>query len=300
MNEIENQNKQQAKIFVIILGIIIFIIAWIVGLITKNNDSTPQNDNNYYVGETMSYEEIDLTVKGLKCVQNNNPNSEEYGLYYITITVTYTNNTTKEFDVQTSDVYIKTADKGEKYDCSGFSGDKGLIDALLGESIIAGATKTYDISFYTAYSLEEKKYIMCFDWGFFSEEKEYYLYLSDGTNASYEDKTESEEEINTELVQTLTNLREDIYAIFKQYVYDQITSGMYYSDVQKLVDNAERQCKSALSQLSVYLDLSNGTYYPKWIVSVTADKTYPLIYVEVELTTAYKCSHKHIGRYDIV
>jgi hypothetical protein len=144
--------------------------------------------------------------------------------------------------------------------------------------------------------------IICFDWGFFSIEKEYYLCLRDDTNASYENETEteSEEEINTDLVQTLINLREDIYTIFKQYVYDQITSGMYYSDVQKLVDNAERQCKSALPQLNVYLDLSNGTYYPKWIVSVTADKTYLLIYLEVELTTSYKCSHKHIGRYDIV
>ncbi len=281
-------------------NIIIFFILCICTVFSfvGCNVSSP----TYYINETMPYEKIDITVNNLKCIKNNNPDSDRYGLFELTISFTLKNNKTKDFDFSFDDIYIKTADKGEKYEYTPTGKSLGNIisDYFLGEVIIAGATETYDILFYVPYSLEEKKYIMCFDWGFFSEEQEYYLYLRDGTNANYEDKNESEEETTTEFIQTLTNLREDIYTIFKQYVYDQITSGMYYSDAQKLVDNAERQCKSALSQLNVYLDLSNGTYYPKWIVSVTADKTYPLVYVEVELTTSYKCSHKHIGRYDIV
>ncbi len=179
MSEDNSQNKKSAKIFSIIVGSIIFIIGWIINLLSPDDKSENKNakDNNYYIGDTLSYKDIDLTVNNIRCIQNIDLSSEEYGLYYITVSITYKNNTKKEFDVHTSDVYIKTTDKGEKYNCSGFSGDKGFIDALLGETIIAGATKHYDISFYTAYSLETKKYIMCFDWGVFSREQEYHLYL---------------------------------------------------------------------------------------------------------------------------
>ena len=255
------------------------------------NVSTPK----YYINETMPYEEIDITVNSLQCIKNNNPDSERYGLFELTISFTLKNNKTKDFNFSFDNIYIKSADKGEKYDYTPTGENLGDIigDYFLGEVIIAGATETYNINFYVPYSLEEKKYIMCFDWGFFSEEQEYYLYLRDGTNASYEDNS------NTELTQTLINLRNNIYTIFKEYVYDQITSGMYYSDIQKLVDSAVRQCKSSVSQLNVYLDFSNGTYYPKWIIFVNADKNYPLIYIEVELPTAYKYARKYIGKYEL-
>ena len=101
--------------------------------------------------------------------------------------------------------------------------------------------------------------------------------------------------------QTVENLRDDLYNIYKQYVYDQITSGMYYSDVQRLVDSATRQCKQSISTLNVQLDLSNGTYFPKWVATVRTNnsKTYALFYIEVQCTTSYKVTHKYIGKYNI-
>ena len=117
---------------------------------------------------------------------------------------------------------------------------------------------------------------------------------------SVDANTSTVDERDEELKETLKNLQRDLYPIFKQYVYDEISGGMYYSDVQKLLDSAERQLKNSLSQIDVKLDLSNGTYFPKWIVKVRAGGvTYPLLYIEVECSTSYKIQHKYIGKYEI-
>lgn len=278
--------------------IIIFVSTFIVCIsciifpfcACSDNKPTKPTTPTYYINETMPYEEIDITVNSVKCIKNNNTESDYYGLFDLTISFTLKNNKTKDFHFNFNDINIKTQDKGEKYDYTPSIENLGSI--FLGETIIAGASKTYNISFYVPYSLEEKKYIMCFDWGVLYKEQEYYLYLRDGTNPSYED--------DTTRIEALTDLRNLIYTTFKEYVYNQITGTMYYSDVQRLIDSTLRQCKSACSYLDYYLNLSNGVYYPKWIVYATVDKKYPLIYIEVELTTAYKISHKFMGYYDIV
>ena len=297
----KEKNKRTVVIIVAIVAAL-WVICSIIGILTGDNES--EDDvvvDGCYIGDTLRYEDIDITVTGITSQKNENINSDYYGLNELKVYFTYKNNGTKDFDVSTSDIHIKTEDKGEKYKCTFFSGTQNLADAIWGETIIAGAEKSYNITFYVPYSVEEKKFIMCFDWGILSIEQEYHLYLSDGTNANYTPTTDNEkEDTNEELKQTIKNLQDDLYNIFKQYVYDQISGGMYYSDVQKLVDSAERQCKTALSQMDVYLDLSNGTYFPKWIATVNVGyDTYYLFYIEVECSTSYKVQHKYIGKYNI-
>lgn len=297
----EEKHKRTVVIIVAIVAAL-WVIGSIIGILTGDNES--EDDvvvDGCYIGDTLRYEDIDITVTGITSQKNENVNSDYYGLNELKVYFTYKNNGTKDFDVSTSDIHIKTEDKGEKYKCTFFSGTQNLADAIWGETIIAGAEKSYNITFYVPYSVEEKKFIMCFDWGILSTEQEYHLYLSDGTNANYTPTTDNEkEDTNEELKQTIKNLQDDLYNIFKQYVYDQISGGMYYSDVQKLVDSAERQCKTALSQIDVHLDLSNGTYFPKWIATVNVGyDTYYLFYIEVECSTSYKVQHKYIGKYNI-
>lgn len=291
------EEKNKSTSVVCFIGIIIFLIVTVIILISTGNDS----EKEYYIGDTVRYEDIDITVTRITCQKNDNTSSDYYGLNEIKIYFTYKNVGTKDFDVRASDINIRTESKGEIYNYTEFSATQTILDAFLDETIIAGAEKTYHITFYVPYSLEETKYTMLFDWGILSNEQEYHLYLSDGTNANYTPMTDNEkEDTNEELKQTIKNLQDDLYNIFKQYVYDQISGGMYYSDVQKLVDSAERQCKTALPQIDVSLDLSNGTYFPKWIATVNVgyDKYY-LFYIEVECSTSYKVQHKYIGQYNI-
>ena len=105
-------------------------------------------------------------------------------LYLLDISLHLKNNRTKEFNFSYDNVYIKTEDRGEKYDYTSL-GDTMLdvySDVFFGETIIAGASKTIHIGFYVPYTLQEKKYVMCVDWGILNFEYEYFLYLSDGSN----------------------------------------------------------------------------------------------------------------------
>ena len=246
--------------------------------------------DNYYIGEILTYEKIDITINSLS--EKMISSGEHAGHYQLSVFVSMTNNKSKDFNFDFSDTYIKTENKGQKYEVSyGF-------DYLLGDVIISGASKEYEIHFYTPYSFKDTNFIIVFDWGILSAEAEYYLYMRDGTKyQGTTDKNNDDEEYR----ETVINMRDDIYDIFQQYVYNQITEDMTYSNVQKLVDSAERQVKTQITTLNIYLDLSNGTYYPKWIAQVTTNnsKTYSLFYIEVELSTSFKCTHKYMGKYEI-
>lgn len=303
------EDKKKSTAVGCFIGIIIFLIVIAIITISTGNDSEKDETKiEYYIGDTVRYEDIDITVTRITCQKNDNTSSDHYGLNEIKIYFTYKNVGTKDFNVRASDINIRTESKGEIYNYTEFSATQTIVDAFLDETIIAGTEKPYNITFFVPYSLEETKYTMIFDWGILYDEQEYHLYLSNGSNANYtptidnekEDTSEDIEGANEELKQTIKNLQGDLYNIFKQYVYDQISGEMYYSDVQKLVDSAERQCKTAVSQIDVYLDLSNGTYFPKWIATVEVGyDTYYLFYIEVECSTSYKVQHKYIGKYNI-
>lgn len=113
------------------------------------------------------------------------------------------------------------------------------------------------------------------------------------TNATNQKNQESDD-----LMQTIRNLQKDVSSTYKQYVYDNIKSGMYYSDVEKMMESVTKQLRSALPELSMQMDTSNGMYFPKWIISVTASgRVYPLIALEIELNTSYMVVHKSMGDY---
>lgn len=164
------------KLLTLLLGFV-FLFTFVACDINEE-ETTP----TFYVSETMNYDDIDVTVNSITGELNQNTKSDYYGLLKLTVNFTCKNNSNGEFELSASDFYIKTEDKGEKYDAYSFSGEKGLFD--FGDSIIAGATKIYDIEFYVSHMLEEnKKYIMYLDWGILHNEQEYKLYYRDGTNA---------------------------------------------------------------------------------------------------------------------
>ena len=154
----------------------------VFSLVACESEEETNHSSAFYVGETMDYDNIDVTVNAITGQLNENSNSDYYGLLKLTVNFTCKNNSHEEFELSSSDFYIKTEDKGEKYETYSFSGEEGLFD--FGDSIIAGATKTYDIEFYVPYMIEEgKKYVMCLDWGILHIEQEYCLYYRDGSNA---------------------------------------------------------------------------------------------------------------------
>lgn len=167
MEEGEKKKGKKRKIFFIILGVLValYLIGAIFGEEETDKQTNTPTAKNYYIGDTMDYGGISLTVNDVQCQKNTNPDSEEYGLYLVAVSVTYKNNRTEEFVVKSRDTYIQTVDKGEKYQCDYFSGNKDLLDSLTKETVIAGATKTYIFAYYAAYPLDTKDYKICFDWG---------------------------------------------------------------------------------------------------------------------------------------
>jgi len=177
----KNKKSTVVEIVIIVALWVTVIIIAISAVVNENEDGVVAG--GYYIGDTLRYKDIDITVTGITSQKNENANSDYYGLIELKVFFTYKNNRKKDFEVSTSDIYIKTEDNGEKYECTFFSGIQNISDAIWGESIIAGAEKSYNITFYVPYSVEEKKFIMCFDWGFLSIQQEYHLYNRDGTNA---------------------------------------------------------------------------------------------------------------------
>lgn len=146
-----------------------------------------EKSHNFYVGETMNYDDIDVTVDSISETQYSIPSTNENG-YTIKVTFTLKNNKTEEFSVDDDCFDIRTEDKNEKYTTEQF---------LFYRSIIAGGQETFWLEFKVPYSMTEKNYIMYFDWGILHSEQKYFLYNRDGssaiTNANGTDKdTESD------------------------------------------------------------------------------------------------------------
>ena len=135
---------------------------------------TKEKEEQFFIGETMPYEDVDVIVNS---VFEQKINSGDYtGKYKLKVFITLKNFQTKDFKFPYSDVYIKTADTNQKYEVS-----YGFND-ILGHTIMSGASESFELSFYTPYSLNEKKFVIVFDWGLLSSEKEYFLYMRNGNN----------------------------------------------------------------------------------------------------------------------
>lgn len=67
------------------------------------------------------------------------------------------------------------------------------------------------------------------------------------------------------------------------------------------MDSVKKQCKEATSALEMRKDLSNGVYYPKWIISVTTNdsKKHDLFYIEIELSSSFIAERKRMAKYQI-
>ena len=194
MNYNYNQNYNQSPkpltpkaiivfivVFISLVAIIVSSIISIIGNSEKKKDE--EVDTHVYIGETLSCDDIDVTVNNITGQLYEGTNVNYQGLVKLTVNLTCKNNSKQEFEISSSDFHLKTMDTEELYDVHAFSGSSGVIFDF-GDDIIAGATKTYDIEFYVPHKLEDnKQYILCISWSFFSVEKEYYLYNRDGSNA---------------------------------------------------------------------------------------------------------------------
>lgn len=144
----------------IFVFLMIFTSLLFVGCGSK--DKKDEIIDNFYLNETMSYDDIDVIVSGLS--EKIATSGEHSGNYILSVSVTLKNNRSKDFKFDYPETYIKTEDTGQKYEVSyGF-------DYAFGDTIISGAKKDYVMNFYTPYSYKETNFIIYFDWGVFSKE----------------------------------------------------------------------------------------------------------------------------------
>lgn len=287
----------------ILIGAIVFFVCCVVFCVIMTtifkDDSEP---NKYYFNETMTYEGIELTVSKMATVEDIEANSD---LKRVLLLFTLKNTRTESFNFQYSDFELRTEDKGEKYNYVTFGTTLGdaikdvLTNDIIGETIKAGETKNFYIMFDTPYRAHEKKFVLCIDWDYSTNEEHYFLYNRDGSFVPNEaDNIEDSTSVQKD---ALIKLRDDIYEIFKTGVYDKIDGTMDSSNIEKLMASVKRQCKNASESLNIEKNYSNGIYFPKWIVTMKGEdsKTYPLVYIEVEYSSNFDVQHKYIGRYKI-
>ena len=293
-----NSNKSMDKKKRVRIIVIVCIGVYILGAILSYVIVSTQNEGGlpvggYYIGETLNYEDIDILVTGVTCNIVTDSNSDYYGLNSIKVYFTCKNNRTKDFSINPKDIVLKTEDKNEEYTASVFSIDEP-------EKIIPGVQKYYFIGFYTPYTFSEKRFKMVLDWGIWSYEEEYHLYYRDGTNYIGTPPLTDSEKIDEELKNTLLELQSDLYAYFRDSVYEEIDGSMYYSDVQYLMDLIENTFKSEGVPMRIILNLSQGSYRPRWDITVKLNgATHYLMFIEVQCTSSYKVDYKYIGSYTI-
>lgn len=286
---------KKKKIWTIVLVIVgLYILG---GIITAIQMSI-QEDNGlpiggYYIGEILNYEDIDIAVTGVTCNSVTDRDSDYYGLNCIRVYFTCKNNKTKDFSVNPNDIVLKTEDRNEKYSASAFSIKEP-------EKIIPGVQKYYYIDFYTPYTLNEKRFKIVLDWGMWSYEEEYHLYYRDGSNYIGTPPLTDEEQESVNTKKYVEQLQSELLSMFRFSVYEKITGSMTYSDVQRLIDSVERECRAAGMDVTVLLDLSSGSYFPKWNVFASVNgKKYALVFIEVECSTSFKVVKKIYGTYPI-
>ena len=293
--------KRNTKILIgVIIFLVCYVISYIIMVIVFKDDS---EHNKCYFNETMTYEGIEITVSKMASVKYIEANSD---LKRVLLLFTLKNTRTESFNFQYSDFELRTEDKGEKYNYVTFGTTVGdaikdvLTNDLIGETVKAGETKKFYIMFDTPYRAHEKKFVLCIDWDYSTEEEHYFLYNRDGSFVP--NVADNIGELTSSQKDALIKLRDDIYNIFKTGVFDKIDGNMSSSDIEKLIDSAKRQCKNSSSgALNIEKDYSNGIYFPKWIVTMedSNSKKHALFYIEVEFSTSFVWQHKYMGKYEI-
>jgi len=147
------------------LSILLFAIAFPLFLFGCSGGNNKDN-RSYYLGETMSYDGIDVTVNSVTEKSYYVESTQESG-YLIKVTFTLKNNKNKEFSVDDDCFDIRTEEKNQIYETE---------QILFYRSIIAGGQETYWLEFKVPYSISEKNYVMYFDWGWTHKEQPYHLY----------------------------------------------------------------------------------------------------------------------------
>ena len=148
------------------------LILFICSIFSASACSNNEKLEGFYLTEKMEYDNIDVVVDSVVETEYFNQSVNERG-YIIEVTFTLKNNKTKEFSVEDKCFDIRTEDKNEKYTPEQNS---------FYRSIIAGGQETYSLDFKVPYSINEKKYVMYFDWGVLHKEQPYHLYIRGSNN----------------------------------------------------------------------------------------------------------------------
>lgn len=296
-----SKKQKNWTVVLVIFGLYV-LTGIIVGISSGNSDdeNVPQLPvGGYYLGEILDYKDIYVTVDKVTCELNDNPDSEYYGLYRLRVYFTYTNNRTKEFEVKHSNIKLKTEDRGEKYNVVAFSAYVGMnaIEQLFHtERVLAGATKSYIVDFYTPYTLNNKRFIITFDWGTWSFAEDYHLYYRDGSNYGSIKQPSSN---NAAAVQRALELQSQWKDYFKSSVYDKIVATMSDVDVESLARSAIKYINdNTIENIFLLTDTSKGQYTSRFnvVVDINNEKYY-LFYVEVEYTVDHLADYIYYGEY---
>ena len=177
----KEKNNPKTKGIVATVISVIMILALIGSILSPNNGENETEDKEVkegvYIGEILLYEDIEICVTDVAASLRGDSNSEYAGLTELIITTTLKNKKKKDFSFKYQDFYIASED-GEKYDLTIYANTAGgaINNALFGETIIAGASRTFQLKCYVPYALEEKNFSMFIDGGALSIEQEYHLY----------------------------------------------------------------------------------------------------------------------------
>ena len=155
------------KTSMVLILMFAFVSIILVGC-SISNDKADDTNANYYIGETMRYDNIDVTILSVSETSSNQN-------YTIKVAFKLTNNNTKEFSFNHNCFDIRTEDKNEIYNTE---------QTLFSRSLMAGGTAEYWLEFITPYSITAKNFVMYFDWGVTHKEQPYKLY-----KRCYVDKT---------------------------------------------------------------------------------------------------------------
>ncbi len=250
-------------------------------LLLASCSDNPENSVFSYYGAPFEYEDLEITIVS---VEEDNEDPDEI---LTTITFSAKNIGENESDFSLTDIYLKSIETNEKYKCK-----TSIIGTLFQASVGPGESHEYTIKFELPKSLSEEKYIMYFDFGYPSARLALY-YESGEMIEVYNPKTAQLERVK--------KLQSDMYDLIKKYAYDKIDGSLSYSDVQYLMDTIKYKLRQQTSEIDIYLDLSEGIWYPKWICYVILEdgSKCPLVYMNIELSSSYTPKHKHIGTYEI-
>ena len=124
-----------------------------------------------------------------------------------------------------------------------------------------------------------------------------------GFDSDNDAETEVEQSVDkedAELKETLIELRDSTYKLFK-IIYDETTGSHYYSDVGYNVDLIENRIYGVNKNFGIEETWPTGSmYYVKWIAYIKVGYIkYKLAYLEMWFNQNFRVSRKGIGQYDI-